>query len=255
MIFYLGTNEPAWLPRTDVPLFLSRRRLARRRALPRARGLWALDSGGFTELSLHGAWQTMPTQYVGEVRRWRDEIGGLAWASIQDWMCEPWIVEKTGKSVAQHQSLTLDSFARLLDLAPDLPWVPVIQGWHEDEYRAHVDAYVARRLPLWDRPVGVGSICRRQTLGGGARIVRQLSRLGLQLHGFGLKFSGLAALHGLLASADSLAWSFRARNAGRQPGCTHATCQNCLRFALRWRDRVRATYWNPAQTDLFTPTP
>lgn len=85
---YLGTHEPAWLPRTTVPLFISRRRLERRKSMPRSVGTWALDSGGFTELSLHGRWELPPPEYIQKVRRYRDEIGGMQWAAIQDWMCD-----------------------------------------------------------------------------------------------------------------------------------------------------------------------
>ncbi|WP_435792335.1 DUF7221 family queuine tRNA-ribosyltransferase-like protein [Actinacidiphila glaucinigra] len=44
----------------------------------------------------------------------------------------------------------------------------------------------------------------------------------------------------LLVSADSLAWSTGARYGERMSGCTHraAKCQNCKRYALRWRSRV-----------------
>jgi hypothetical protein len=248
--FYLGVHEPAWLTRTDVPLFLSRRRLARRVSLPRALGPWALDSGGFSELSLHGRWQTPPRAYVDEVRRYRDEVGGLVWAAIQDWMCEPVIRAKTGKSVAQHQQRTVDSYAELLHRAPEVPWLPVLQGWSEPEYREHVDAYVARDLPLWDRVVGVGSVCRRQGLDAARRILRQLARLGLRLHGFGFKMTGLTACAGLLESADSLAWSFRARHAGQQ-ACAHRSCANCLPYALRWRTRLLEQCAAGTQEDLF----
>ncbi|MGQ0837561.1 deazapurine DNA modification protein DpdA family protein [Actinokineospora sp.] len=59
MTFYLGTHQPAWLARDlGVPLLVSHRRLAGRASLPRATGPWACDSGGFTELSLHGRWRT-----------------------------------------------------------------------------------------------------------------------------------------------------------------------------------------------------
>jgi integrase len=57
-----------------------------RRRLPRARCRWALDSGGFTELSLFGRWQTTPAAYAAAVARYTDQIGKLAWASPQDWM-------------------------------------------------------------------------------------------------------------------------------------------------------------------------
>ena len=66
-VFFLGTHQPHWLARTEVPLFISHRALARRsprRPLPRARGPWALDSGGFTELSTYGEWRTTPAAYV-----------------------------------------------------------------------------------------------------------------------------------------------------------------------------------------------
>ena len=41
-----------------------------------------------------------------------------------------------------------------------------------------------------------------------------------------------------LASADSLAWSFEARRAAPLPGCGHASCANCLRYAVAWRERA-----------------
>lgn len=89
---YLGTHRPNWLAKLSVPLFVSRRTLAKLRRLPRARGRWALDSGGFSELQLYGRWETTPEQYVDEVRRFIREIGGLDWAAIQDWMCEPQVI-------------------------------------------------------------------------------------------------------------------------------------------------------------------
>ena len=44
--FYLGSHQPGWLTKARVPLFISHRRLAGYRRLPRARAGWALDSGG-----------------------------------------------------------------------------------------------------------------------------------------------------------------------------------------------------------------
>ena len=75
LAFWLGTHEPSWLRRTDVPLFVSTRRLQRLRRLPSAVGPWALDSGGFTELSMFGEWQTSPAQYAAHVRRYAAEVG------------------------------------------------------------------------------------------------------------------------------------------------------------------------------------
>ena len=74
--FYVGSPEPAWLERTNAPLFVSHHRLVSRRSLPRAARRWALDSGGFTEISKHGRWTITPAEYIAAVRRYRDEIGG-----------------------------------------------------------------------------------------------------------------------------------------------------------------------------------
>lgn len=134
MTVYLGTHQTGWLAHMTVPLFVSRRRLAPRKALPRARGRWALDSGGFTELSMFGAWQTSPEKYAAEAKRYQEQIGGLEWASIQDWMCEPFMLQRTGLSVVEHQSRSIDSYAQLLDLAPEIPWCPVLQGWQPGDY-------------------------------------------------------------------------------------------------------------------------
>jgi hypothetical protein len=66
------------------------------------------------------------------------------------------------------------------------------------------------------------------------------------LHGFGVKKTGLTRYGQALASADSMAWSFDARRRPPMSGCTHATCANCLPFALRWRGEVvNRTEWQP----------
>lgn len=244
--FYLGTHRPTWLwTVTDVPLFISHRVLRERKsAFPRATTPWALDSGGFTELNLYGGWRTTPEEYVDSVRRYVDELGSLEWASPQDWMCEPWITAKTGKTVAEHQALTVENYLILRDLAPDLPFIPVLQGWELADYHAHADAYAAAGVDLTSRPVvGIGSVCRRQATGQIAGIFDSLMARGLQMHGFGVKSQGLAQYADQLVSADSLAWSYAARQDALRGirHCAKKTCANCLHYALAWRERVLRT--------------
>ena len=86
--------------------------------------------------------------------------------------------------------------------------------------------------------VGLGSVCRRQKTGEIAVIVRTLAELGLRLHEFGVKLVGLEYLAPLLASADSMSWSYQARRNRGLAGCRHKQCQNCLRYARRWLNRV-----------------
>lgn len=246
-IFYLGTDNPGWLARTDVPLFVSDTRLRRLKTMPRAVTTWALDSGGFSEIKEHGRWTVPAGEYVARVRRYRDEIGSLQWAAIQDWMCEPFMLKKTGLTVEEHQRRTIDSLVQLRLIAPDVPWTPVLQGWHGEDYERHVEMYAARGIDLKREPiVGIGSVCRRQHMHGAVLTIKRLSRWhGLRLHGFGFKTHGLlAALHDL-ASADSLAWSYHARRSGillpghNLPGPGrprgHQKCSCCYEFAMLWR--------------------
>jgi len=237
--FWLGTHEVHWLGRTSVPLFISRRRLSLRKAMPRALGRWALDSGGFSELSMFGKWVTTPEQYVGEVRRYQSDIGRLEWAAIQDWMCEHFVTSKTGLTVREHQRRTVESALRLRDLAHDLPWAPVLQGWTVSDYLRHRDEYTAAGLDLASYPVvGVGTMCRRQTTWDAGQVLAALSGFGLQLHAFGFKVSGLARHIRRLTSSDSMAWSYAARRRVAQCGKKHKCCANCLSFALKWRDEL-----------------
>lgn len=241
--FYLGTHRPTWLWTVhDVPLFVSHRVLRdRKKPFPRATTPWALDSGGFTELNLYGGWRTTPAEYVAAVRRYDDELGCLEWASPQDWMCEPWVVAKTGLSVAEHQRRTVENYLELMDLAPDLGFIPVLQGWEMDDYLRHADAYAEAGVDLAALPVvGIGSVCRRQATGQIAAIFDMLRAEGLSMHGFGVKSAGLAQYADQLVSADSLAWSYGARQDARAGirHCSKKSCANCLHYALSWRDKV-----------------
>ena len=237
MIFYLGTHHESWLSRVDVPLFISHRRLRKRKGLPSAMGRWALDSGAFSELASYGEWTVSPQQYASDVARYRAEIGNLDFAAIQDWMCEPHMLKRTGRSIPEHQELTVQSFENLLALQPTLPWLPVLQGFAPDDYLRHLDLYDQRGLRK--DHFGVGSICKRQ---GTAEIGKLLERLAVEvpkIHGFGVKTSGLRLYGKHLHSADSLAWSFNARRRPvRLPGHTHINCANCLEYALRWREQI-----------------
>ena len=67
MDFYLGAPDPGWLARAGVRLFVSHRRPRTRKSLPKAAAPWALDSGGFSELSQHGRWTISPEEYAESV--------------------------------------------------------------------------------------------------------------------------------------------------------------------------------------------
>jgi hypothetical protein len=236
MKFLLGTHETSWLAKVQVPLFISHRRLRRHARLPRASCDWALDSGGFTELNLHGRWRTSPGEYIDAVHRYSEEIGRLMWAAPMDWMCEPFVLEQTGLSVREHQERTVASY---LELRSHGPFIPVLQGWTIDDYADCIDLYQSAAVQLSDLPVvGVGSVCRRQNTREIAQIMAMLNHAGIRTHGFGVKKTGIARYGPLLSSADSMAWSYSARKRPPLPGCSHKHCNNCLRYALRWRNQL-----------------
>jgi hypothetical protein len=243
---------------------VSRRRLARFRTLdglPKAYGPWALDSGGFSELQLFGRWETPARQYADEAQLWAERVGMPDFAAIQDWMCEPMIINGgsvgrlrfagTHLSVPEHQRRTVASYLELRELAPAMPWAPVLQGWAIDDYLACAELYRAAGADLNAAPVvGVGSVCRRQATNEIAELFEALRPLGLRLHGFGLKVGafrqGLTRLH----SCDSMAWSEHARHQPAMPGHTHKRCANCMSFAIEWRNQVIGYVKRPHQGRL-----
>jgi hypothetical protein len=235
--FFLGTHRPHWLEIMQVPLFVSHRQLRRYKKLPRAAVIWALDSGGFTELSMNGKWETSVDEYVEAVERY-SEIGNLRWAAPMDWMCEPFILGKTGLSIREHQERTVENYLVLRNRSP--VFIPVLQGWEIGDYLRCVELYASAGVDLRDEPlVGLGSVCRRQAASEIGAIVRELQPLAL--HGFGVKMDGIRRYGHLLHSCDSMAWSFGGRRSAPMRGCLHKHCGNCQKFALRWREVALAT--------------
>ena len=245
LTFSLGAHQPHWLWREPFPLFVSHRQLARRpRSLRPAACRWALDSGGFTEITLHGRWVTSAEAYAEAVTRYAARIGGLDFAAPMDWMCEPFMLERTGLSISEHQQRTVANYFELLQVAPGLPFIPVLQGWRLADYLACAHLYQSAGVDLAALPrVGLGSVCRRQSTAEIAVIVSALASRGLRLHGFGVKTAGLHLYGHLLTSADSMAWSYAARRSPALQGCScHKNCANCITYATRWRCSVLTRY-------------
>jgi hypothetical protein len=190
----------------------------RNRGAPFEVGDWVMDSGAFTSVALKGGYDHSPAEYAAQVRRWAG-CGRLLWAAAQDYMCEPFVLARTGGTVAGHQRLTIERYDELADCdTGGVPILPVLQGFWPDDYRRHMDAYGERLRP--GMAVGVGSVCKRNgSVSETAAILRAIrrERPDLRLHGFGLKRTALASgdIRRLLASADSMAWSYAARRQGR----------------------------------------
>jgi hypothetical protein len=234
VMFFTGMHIPAHADRVPAA-FVSVNRLRGRKG-PFPVGDWIMDSGAFTEIATHGHYRHGVDEYAAEIRRWRGN-GNLICAVAQDWMCEPWIVAKTGLSVAEHQHRTIERYDHLLACDPGVPIMPVLQGYQPHEYVDHVRAYGNRLSP--GAYVGVGSVCKRNGDPGAILTVLNAimrERPDLRLHGFGLKMTALrcAPIVARLASADSMAWSYAARREGRSPN----DWREAAAFSADVRDRL-----------------
>ena len=244
MFFYTGTSQSNWLWKFPENWFISDKQLRSVRKLAPALSSWALDSGGFTELSLHGAWTISPTAYAHCIRRYEAEIGKLNWAAPQDWLCTEQALARTGKTVLEHQRLTIDSVMTLRQILGSNIVIPVLQGSCPSEYLQHVDMYQRAGFSLQAEPiVGLGSVARQQDEWTAINVIRQLAYSGLKLHVFGFKKTGIAAVGDVIASSDSLSWSYEARRLQRPlPGHTHKNCASCIEYAQAWTFRLKMQF-------------
>lgn len=211
VIFFPGLHQPSDAKHFDLA-FISVNRLRDRKSVFAVKD-WIMDSGAFTEVSTHGGYRSGEAEYAREIRRWA-KCGNLLAAVSQDYMCEDFILKRTGLTVADHQRLTIERYDNLLRCDTGCYVMPVLQGYSPEDYVRHIAQYGTRlALGAW---VGVGSICKRN--GSPAKILDvlmaiKMERPDLRLHGFGLKLTSLSngLIRALLYSADSLAWSFAER--------------------------------------------
>ena len=221
MIFYVGLfslSHPQHFERSFISV-----NVLRDRRSPFIANKWIMDSGAFSEISKYGDYRSSVVDYATEIERW-SKNGELEAAVAQDYMCEPMILRKTGKTVKEHQQLTIERYDELVSLKPTVKIIPVLQGYHPFDYVDHLEKY-GDRIKL-NHYVGVGSVCKRNT---NTRIILSVlqaikqSRPDIRLHGFGLKRTALSdpGIRHLLHSSDSMAWSLAARYAGRDANSWH----------------------------------
>lgn len=220
---------------------ISVNRLKKRKSRFRA-NRWMLDSGAFSTVLEHGCFPDPPSVYAELIKRWR-WCWELDVAVSQDWMCEPFILARTGLTIANHQQLTIERYDALRKLVHIPRIMPVLQGYQPQDYVAHLTQYGDRLRPgMW---VGVGSVCKRNKdpkLIEAVLLAIKQNRPDLRLHGFGVKLTALQSglIHQLLHSADSMAWSYHARKNGRSP--------NCWKEAASFWDKV---HHRPIQRNLL----
>jgi hypothetical protein len=253
--FYPGLHQPADAQHFDLACISINRLRGRKK--PVKCGDIIVDSGAFTELFIHGHYRHGVEQYAAELYRlYTAGVVKIAAAVAQDYMCEAFILAKTGLTIEEHQRLTIQRYDDLVAelerlFGGNIPFhvMPVLQGFAPQDYVNHVRMYGDRlKLGMW---VGVGSVCKRQ--GDPRSIIAVLQAIAaerpdLELHGFGVKKTALMhpGVRELLTTADSMAWSYAARKQGRN--------SNDWREAKAFADLIEAAAnqnFEPWQMEMF----
>jgi len=243
---WIGGDVPAiWW---GLPVLLSYGRLRRAKSLPVAQAPWVCDSRGFNEIREHGKWTIPVEEYAADLNRYADQIGRLKWAAPQDWPAAQIMLDRTGLTEAEHQTLTIDGYERLVPLT-HVEVIYVLTGKDLAGYLRHLDMWKARGYDLTagDKVVGVGALVGRPAAEA-AQIIRALHAAGVRrMHGFGVKGPVLALVGPLLESVDSSDWSGENRREAQAAGelglCPHGLVRyerNCRVYAQAWARRQLA---------------
>lgn len=195
-----------------------------------------LDSGGYSLMLDKG--EHPP---AGEYMRFVAEKEPERFA-LQDYPCEPEILEEYGRTVREHQKKTVKKARRCLDyyqahrIKSDP--VAVIQGWGVSDYLDHVDQM--RDAGCLTNTVGIGSICRR---GQDKQICRVIKAVAdalpdrCDIHCFGVKNNILehSDVRGVIDSVDSSAWYYRMYD---DKPVDEPAWQTCTLMYLEYRRRL-----------------
>ncbi|MGF6440291.1 DUF7221 family queuine tRNA-ribosyltransferase-like protein [Paraburkholderia youngii] len=217
----------------------------------------ALDSAGFVAMMLFKSKGTQAG--VGSIYPWTYaaylELAFMlrpTWYSSMDLCCEPeatnggidtdWRIRATAtmlegllQIIERWQEAYAMEGVRSTTIAHDLrPPVPICQGWELDDYLKSLDL----TMQVWDRHswlapptlMGLGSVCRRDLHHPKYGLFAILDGLegrlpkGTKLHLFGVKGAALKRIKmysHMVASADSMAWDFSARQEAFQQGISN----------------------------------
>ena len=111
MKFYTGMFHPHTADKVERA-FVSVNVLKKRKSAFPVKD-WIMDSGAFTTINKYGGYPEPVSEYAKQIKRWKGN-GNLIAAVSQDYMCEAWMLEKTGLTVADHQRLTVERYDQLV---------------------------------------------------------------------------------------------------------------------------------------------
>jgi hypothetical protein len=169
----------------------------------------AVDSGGFTAARRWGEYPWEPAQYADWARQVTRDVQ-LDFIAAMDYACEPAVNRSALTTNCERIDATIRNEVACREAAPDLPWLPVLQGDTLSERAYDVERWRAAGL-LPTSYAGIGSVCGRGA-GGARRAIRfYADRLpGVRYHGFGLHVGALDddVVFGVLRSWDSYSYTW-----------------------------------------------
>jgi hypothetical protein len=206
-----------------------------------------MDSGAFSEITINGKYTYTVDEYLKYV-----ELHQPSLFFNMDYMCEPFVLAKTGLTVKEHQQMTIDNQIKIMDRLDKYDiqgqFSGCIQGWKVEDYLSMIDQLKAHGLIT--RRMGVGSVCRRNSKNDIIKVLEAVKHelSSTELHGFGCKTDILKepAIYNYLHSQDSMAWSYDGRRVETKP-CPNCyrnclNCANCHTYMMLWYDRLKEVH-------------
>ena len=210
-----------------------------------------IDSGGFTAAKRWGCYPWTREQYVEFIRQEIRDIP-LTFCASMDYACEREVNRETFATNRERIRQTIENEMQLRALAPDLPWLGVLQGNTLDERL--FDVRCRRRLGLIFPLMGIGSICGRRA-SEAATVIRSYRRWlpGVRYHAFGLDcrtLDGRDDVAAAVQSWDSYAWNWPRgdRGASRPSFLLRAGGESWSTYTLRLADAYHASAIVPRLT-------
>ncbi len=169
-----------------------------------------LDSGGFSFFYREGDYPFSIKDYVGLIERMKPEL-----VAVLDYPCEPEVTRISNlKTNIQRIEATIENAKKCMEY--DLPWVMVVQGHSNQEYR-----YACERIKeenLETEVMAIGSLCVRKKINEARAAISIVKNRfpSRKIHGFGidLRFLKDACIRNMLWSCDSQAWKWNNRSHG-----------------------------------------
>ena len=169
----------------------------------------SIDSGGFTAAQRWGEYPWTVEEYVEFIRKSSENVR-LDFCAVMDYACEPDVNRTVNPTNIDRIKATVENEALCIAAAPDLPWLPVLQGDNLSEREFDIEYRAKNNVEI--KPyMGIGSVCKR-----GAKKAREVVRFyagtltGVRYHAFGLDVRALNKCDVLrnIKSWDSYAWAF-----------------------------------------------